>query len=389
MGGELSALDFTLRTRIVFGLGVAENTGTLARELGAERAFLVTDQGIVAEGYAEHVEEVLVASDVEVKRFDAVRPNPTTADVEACLAAVGDFDVDLWIGLGGGSSIDVAKGCNLLRAGGGRMEDYWGIGKAKGTLLPLIAIPTTAGTGTEVQSFALICQEDTRQKMACGDPQAAPRIAILDPCLTVTKPRFLTAVSGLDTVGHAVETAVTRRRNPMSSLFSTESFRLAQSSLPKVLEDPADLTARGRMLRASAFGGLAIETSMLGAAHSMANPLTAHYKIPHGQAVGMMLPHVVRFNREVSGAAAAYAELARAAGLCGGDADESVAVDALLARLGTLLEVARMPGSLAECGVPEDAIAALAEEAARQWTAQFNPRTVTVADFRELFAKAR
>jgi alcohol dehydrogenase len=389
MGGELSALDFTLRTRIVFGLGVAENTGALAKELGAERAFLVTDQGIVAEGYAEHVENVLKASEVEVKRFDGVRPNPTTADVEACLASVGDYDVDVWIGLGGGSSIDVAKGCNFLRAGGGRMEDYWGIGKAKGTLLPLIAIPTTAGTGTEVQSFALIAQEDTHQKMACGDPQAAPRIAILDPCLTVTKPRFLTACTGLDTVGHAVETAVTRRANPMSSLFSTESFRLSQSSLPKVLEDPADLTARGRMLRASAFGGLAIETSMLGAAHSMANPLTAHYKIPHGQAVGMMLPHVVRFNREAPAAAAAYAELARAAGLCGGDADESVAVDALLSRLGTLLEVAGMPGSLSACGVGHDATDALAEEAARQWTAQFNPRTVTVADFRELFAAAR
>jgi len=143
------------------------------------------------------------------------------------------------------------------------------------------------------------------------------------------------------------------------------------------------------MLRASAFGGLAIETSMLGAAHSMANPLTAHYKIPHGQAVGMMLPHVVRFNREVPAAAAAYAELARAAGLCGSDAAESVAIDALLARLMSLLVEAGFPNSLAECGVPEEATDSLAEEAARQWTAQFNPRTVTVADFRELFARAR
>ncbi len=389
MGGELSALDFTLRTRIVYGLGAAENTGSLAKELGATRVFLVTDPGIVAEGYAEHVERVLQGSGLEVKRFDRVRPNPTTADVEACLAALGDFELDLWVGLGGGSSIDVAKGCNFLRAGGGRMEDYWGIGKAKGTLLPLIAIPTTAGTGTEMQSFALICQEGTLQKMACGDPQAAPRIAILDPCLTVTKPRFVTACTGLDTVGHAVETAVTKRANPMSSLFSKESFRLAQANLPRVLKDPADLTARGCMLRASAFGGLAIETSMLGAAHSMSNPLTAHYKIPHGQAVGMMLPHVVRFNSKVASAAAAYAELSRAAGLCGSEAAEGVAIDALIERLAFLLEVAGIPASLGECGVPEDATDALAEEAARQWTAQFNPRTVTAADFQGLFAAAR
>jgi alcohol dehydrogenase len=240
-----------------------------------------------------------------------------------------------------------------------------------------------------MQSFALVAQEETHQKMACGDPQAAPRIAILDPCLTVTKPRFLTACTGLDTIGHAVETAVTTRRNPLSSLFSTESFRLAQANLPVVLKNPGDLEARGHMLRAAAFGGVAIETSMLGAAHSMANPLTAHYKIPHGQAVGMMLPHIVRFNRETSAATKAYAELARAAGLCGHDTADSTAVDALLARLGALLLEASMPASLAALDVPEDATDKLAEEAACQWTAQFNPRPVTAADFRELFTTAR
>ena len=272
----MTAFDFTLRTRMVYGPGAAENTGSLARDLGARRVFLVTDPGIVAEGYADHVESVLKDSDIEVLRHDDVRPNPTTADVEACLTQLGDHDVDVWVGLGGGSAIDVAKGANLLRAGGGRMEDYWGVCKAKGQLQPLIAVPTTAGTGTEMQSFALIAQQDTKQKMACGDPQVAPRIAVLDPCLTVTKPRFLTACTGLDTIGHAVETTVTTRRNEISRLFSREAFRLANRSLARVLQDPEDLEARGDMMRASAFGGVAIETSMLGAAHSMANPLTAH-----------------------------------------------------------------------------------------------------------------
>ena len=392
MGGELSALDFTLRTRIVFGLGASLDTGKLARELlpseSGGRVLLVTDPGIAAEGYAESVERSLSQAGLEVRRFDKVRQNPTTVDVETCLACLDGFQADLLIGLGGGSSIDVAKGCNFLLAGGGRMEDYWGIGKAKGELLPLIAIPTTAGTGTEMQSFALIAQEKSHQKMACGDAQAAPRIAILDPSLTVTKPRSLTACTGLDTIGHAVETAVTTRRNPISTLFSTESFRLAQANLRRVLQNPGDLEARGHMLRASAFGGVAIETSMLGAAHSMANPLTAHHEVPHGQAVGMMLPHVVRFNREIDAAAAAYAELTRAAGLCENDASDEVAVDALLERLAFLLAEARFPASLAECGVPEGAIEDLAEEAARQWTAQFNPRKVTAADFRGLLAAA-
>jgi len=377
--------ELHLPTRIVFGPGTIAQLGALVREVPATRAFLVTDPGLVRAGHVERAEKILAAAGVEVRRFDDVRENPTTADVDACLAALGDFDADVLIGFGGGSSIDVAKGCAFLQAGGGRMEDYWGKGKAQGTLLPLIAVPTTAGTGTETQSFALIAQDGTHQKMACGDPQATPRAALLDPELTVTQSPFVTASTGLDALVHAVETAVTTAGTPGSDLFSTESFRLIVDAFPRVLADPGDVVARGDMLVAAAYAGVAIENSMLGAAHALANPLTAHHGVAHGQAVAMMLPVVVRYNAEDVGARATYARRARQASLCPEEWEDGPAVDALVARLEAFLDLAGFPRSLVACGIPKEALPALAEEAAMQWTASFNPRPVDASALARLY----
>ena len=366
------------------GPDVVDRIGELARELGAERVFLITDPGIVRAGHTARAERAL--GGLDVRRYDSVRQDPSAADVDACVRALGDWDVQLLIGLGGGSSIDVAKGCNLVRAGGGRMDDYRGVGKARGQLLPLIAVPTTAGTGTEVQSFALIEQDQTHQKMACGDPRAAPRIALLDPTLTVSQPREVTARTGLDALGHAVETSVTANRTPVSELFSRAAFERIVDDLPRVLADPRDLEARGRMQLAACFAGLAIENSMLGAAHSMANPLTARYDIAHGQAVAIALPAVVRHNACAPEVAAIYAHLARSTGLCAGDLSDAEAVEALVARIESLLQVAGIERSLAAFGVGTADVGELATEAAGQWTARFNPREVGAAEFRELFA---
>lgn len=381
--------DYFPRTRVVFGPGTVDRAGELAKELGAERVFLVTDAGLVAAGHCARLEASLAAAGIEFRRYGEVPENPGSKDVSSCRAALGDWQPDLLIGLGGGSSIDLAKGCNFVLAGGGRMEDYWGVNKAKGKLLPLIAIPTTAGTGTEMQSFALIEEDGTHQKMACGDLQAAPRVAILDPELTFSKPVHVTAATGMDALGHALETAVTTKRTPISQLYSREAFRLIQAYLPLVLSDPQDLEARGRMLRGSAYAGLAIELSMLGAAHSLANPLTARLGLPHGQAVGLMLPAVISFNAEDPAVAELYAELARSAGLCEWTAPADQALQALLARVEYLLEAAGFAGSLAENGIDDAKLGELAAEAASQWTAQFNPRPVTAKEFRQILTQAR
>jgi alcohol dehydrogenase len=388
MEGVTAPFDFQPRTRLVFGVNAVERTGEIVRELGARKVLLVTDAGLVAAGHAEHVLNSLKSDGVTATVFDRVRENPTTRCVDDCLAVAKSAQIEAIIGLGGGSSMDTAKGCNFLLTNGGRIEDYWGIGKAARAMLPLIAIPTTAGTGSECQSAAIIADETTHQKMACLDPKAAARVAILDPALTISQPPRVTACTGIDAIAHAVETAVTKARNPFSLMFSHEAFKLLVPNFPRVLENPNDLDARGKMLLGAAFAGTAIENSMLGAAHAAANPLTAHYGIVHGQAVGMMLPHVVRFNAANDIAKRAYAELASAPEIACVSEGVEQAVEALIEEIQAFLELAKMPTSLGDCGVQRKDLPMLAGEAAKQWTAHFNPRLPSEKDFLTLYERA-
>ena len=380
--------DYQPRTRIVFGVNVVDRAGALASETGAKKVLLVTDPGIVAAGHAVRVRGALELAGLEVIFYDRARENPTTECVNSCVAVAKAAKIDTIVGLGGGSAMDTAKGCNFLLSNGGRMQDYWGVGKATKPMLPLIAIPTTAGTGSECQSAALIVDEETHQKMACLDPKAAARIAILDPTLTLSQPPRVTACTGIDALAHALETAVTKKRNPLSAMFSREAFKLCVTAFPEVLLAPKNLEARGRMLMGAALAGLAIENSMLGAAHAAANPLTAHFGVVHGQAVGVMLPAVIRFNAADPDCRRAYAEVASAAGANCVNDGHAHTCEELAARIDALLGLAQMPRSLAECGVERNALMNMAEEAARQWTATFNPRTVTKEDFAELYEEA-
>ncbi len=348
----------------------------------------MTDPGIIAAGHAARVSSLLQAAGLEVFVFDRVCVNPTTATVAQCLEVAKRAAIDGFVGLGGGSSIDTAKGCNFLLTNGGEMKDYCGVGKASKPMLPLLAIPTTAGTGSECQSAALIADAVTHLKMACLDPQAAARIAILDPVLTVSQPTRVTAVTGIDAVAHAVETAVTTKRNALSLMYSLEAFKLCVTGLPQVISRPHDIEARGRMLLGAALAGTAIENSMLGAAHSAANPLTAHFDVVHGNAVGIMLPHVVRFNGGNLEAKRSYAELASAPEIACVSGGIEAAHEALIARLESLLNLAGIPRSLADCGVSHDVIPVMASEAARQWTASFNPRPINTQDFVQLYQAA-
>ncbi len=374
---DVGAFDFQPRTRLIFGPDTLERVGELARDLGSRRVLVVTDKGIVAAGHAARAVSFLEAVGLNAAVHAEVRENPTTQDVSLCVAAARAAEADLLVGLGGGSSMDTAKGANFILSNGGEMRDYWGVGKATKPMLPLIAIPTTAGTGSECQSAALIADETTHQKMACLDPKVLPRIAILDPLLTVSQPQGVTACTGMDALVHSLETAVTRKRNGISAAFSRQAFRQCIAALPHVLTTPLDLKARANMQLGAAFSGLAIETSMLGAAHSAANPLTAHHGIAHGHAVGVMLPPVIRFNAGLPQARARYEELASAAGLG--------SVEGLVERVLAILQLAQMDRPLRELGVQEAGIPALAAEAAQQWTAGFNPRPITAADFEALY----
>ena len=218
--------DFQPRTRIVFGPDKVDSLGELASELGARRAIVVSDRGVIHAGHTGRGMAALERAGIETHLFDGVHENPSTDDVELGRKLAQRYEPEIIIGLGGGSAMDCAKGINFLYTNGGTMHDYWGVGKALKPMLPMIAIPTTAGTGSETQSFALISDAKTHVKMACGDKKASFRIAVLDPRLTVTQPRGITALTGIDAIAHALETYVTTRRNPASLAFSREAWQL-------------------------------------------------------------------------------------------------------------------------------------------------------------------
>ncbi len=371
--------------RVLFGSGIVERLGEEAAQMGT-RVLLVTDAGIVQAGHAATAQASLEQAGLQVTVFDKAIENPTSSCVDACVSVAKDAEVDVIVGLGGGSSMDTAKGCNFVLTNGGTMKDYWGIGKATQPMLPLVAVPTTAGTGSECQSFALISDDETHRKMACGDKQALPKVAILDPDLTISQPARVTACTGIDALAHALEAAVTRDRNQISARYAKVSFLLVHEYLEKVFSDPADLQARGFVLLGASHAGAAIENSMLGVAHSMANPLTARRGVVHGNAVGMCLPAAMRFNAELPEIRAIYAGLARDGGLAGVDADDVSATEAIIARVESLLQLAGFPLTLEEHGFSRDEVDDLAAEAVEQWTAGFNPRQVSVSDVEKLYA---
>ena len=385
---NLSHFESPPSPRLVFGNDSVEKIGRMVGELGGTKVLLVTDPGIVKAGHVGRVAQALATEGIAFSVFDQVRENPTTRDVDRCVAAAQKERIDFLVGLGGGSSMDTAKGCNFILTNGGEMKDYWGVGKATQAMLPLIAIPTTAGTGSECQSFALIADESTRQKMACGDSKAAAKTALLDPTLTLSQPRRVAICTGVDALAHAIESAVTKKRNPLSKIYSKEAFRLLAVAFPKVLANENNLAVRGNMLLGAAFAGMAIENSMLGAAHAAANPLTAHFGIIHGRAVGLMLPHVVEFNAADPFARAIYADLAAAGNLTQPSSDAETAVETLIHYLKRIANSAELLVNGKKTKVKPSQISLLAQEAAGQWTAGFNPRIVGPADFEQLYGSA-
>jgi len=382
----MTPFDFEPRTRVVWGEHAIDRLGELTGQLSARRALIVTDPGIVAAGHVERGLRSLRKADVDPHVFDGARENPTTVDVQRGVLVAHDYRPDLLIGLGGGSSLDCAKGVNFIFTGGGSMRDYWGVGKARNEMLPMIAVPTTAGTGSELQSFALISDAETNVKMACGDRKASCRIAILDPCLTLTQPAQVTALTGIDALSHAVESYVTTKRNQISMLFSRESFRLIAGNLRRVLEDGDDLMARAAMQLGASYAGLAIENSMLGASHALANPLTATFGIVHGQAVGLMLPHVVRFNGQIINHE--YQELLSTIANQPQSPQARRGADGLVELINELVVAAGLEVQLRQLGVSRESLPKLAEGAAQQWTGSFNPRSVNKDDFLEIYEHA-
>lgn len=353
------AFDFRPRTRVLFGPGEFARLGEVAREHNATRCLLLADQAMLDAGHAQEAIRSLKARRMEVFAFHDFEPNPTVAMVDAASRYAAPHDINLIAGLGGGSALDFTKAVNVVISNGGTLDDYWGYGNVPKPLLPMLAVPTSAGTGSEALTTASIARDG--KKMTCGDPKMFFRAAILDPKLTLSQSPAVTAANGFEAISHALETLVSTRRTSISECFSREAWRLLDTHLEHVLQVPEDLDGRAALLLGAHFAGLAVEYAALGPAHACAQPLVENFKLTRG--------------------AAAQLVLARAMEWLGESAER-------LRRLGRLAQIAGLPACLRDASIPEHALPRLAEEAAAQWTARFSARPFDAQAALEIYQAA-
>ena len=252
---HLQPVDFQPLGRVIFAPGSLTRLGEAAREVGIARALLVTDPGLTQTAHPRRAVEYLEKAGVIVATFDGVKENPTEKEFATGVELARRHGVDGIVAIGGGSSMDCAKGINFLLTNGGKMADYKGHGKATKPMLPSIGVPTTSGTGSEAQCYALITDSSSHMKMACGDKKAAFRVSILDPELTLSQPRMVTAVTGIDALAHAVESLVCTKANPFSRMCSLAAWHRLEPNFETVLHEPQNLAARAEMQIGSHFAG--------------------------------------------------------------------------------------------------------------------------------------
>jgi len=370
---------------VVFGSGRISEVDKLASDFDGKSCLIVTDAGIVAAGHVDIVLASMEKSGFQCKIFADVEENPTGKHVDRGLLAAKNARPNMIIGLGGGSAMDCAKAINFLYTNGGKIEDYQGYGKAKLPMLPSIGIPTTAGTGSEAQSYALISQESSHKKMACGDTKARFRTVILDPEVIVSTPAQVRAVTGIDAIAHALESYVCKKSNPVTKMYAAQAWKRLSTNFEASLRDNASTQILGDMLLGAHFAGIAIETAMLGAAHASANPLTAQFGLTHGIAVGLMLPYVLRYNSNaVNGG---YDQLLNAT-RNGKDSASLPGAESLAAQVQTWMEKANLWRGLRNWGISKTDLPTLAQQASEEWTGKFNPRPVTKQAFSKLYEQA-
>jgi alcohol dehydrogenase class IV len=381
---------FTFNTvrSVVFGEGVAARIGAIAAERGWRRALLVTDPSLVRLGLIAPSLDSLRAAGVGVEVYSDVQADPPEAVVREATQAGVAMGADAVIGLGGGSSLDVAKLVALLALGREDMPAIYGVGNAKGPRLPLMLVPTTAGTGSEVTPIAIVTT-GASEKMGVVSPVLLPDVALLDPELTLGLPPAVTAATGIDAMVHAIEAyaSASANNNPVSRALACEALRLMGGAIETAVHDGANRQARSDMLLGSMLAGQAFANSPVAAVHALAYPIGGHFHVPHGLSNALVLPYVLRFNAETAGQAYAdiapivFPELAE----IGTQARGTAFADGLAA----LSKRCGLQPRLRDVGIPEDALELLATDAMKQTRLLVNnPRPVTFADALAIYRAA-
>lgn len=386
---SLPAFAFNTSPSIQFGEGCIEKLGMLAKGRLGPRVLVVTDEGILKAGLLDGALESLTAAEIGWSVFSAVIADPPEAVILAAADQARAFQASGVIGLGGGSPMDVAKLAALLAASNEPLADIYGVGLAKGPRLPLVLVPTTAGTGSEVTPISIVTT-GAHEKKGVVSPVLLPDIALLDPLLTLGVPAAVTAATGIDAMVHAIEafTSASPNNNPLSRGLAMEALRLLGANLRQAVDNGQDKTARGRMLLGAMLAGQAFANSPVAAVHALAYPLGGHYGLPHGLTNALVLPHVLRFN--LPAAFMAYAALAPCAfpDLAAIEG-EGQRAEAFVAALVDLSVAVGLPQRLREVDVPEADLAMLAADAMKQTRLLINnPRPVSAADALAIYRSA-
>lgn len=385
----IAPFTFATTHRTVFAAGAAAELGAHAGDLLGERILVVTDTGLVKLRLLEQALASL-SQRASVEVFDAVEADPSRATVEA--AAARAREATGVVGFGGGSSMDVAKLAALLASSNEALDDAWGVGNAKGPRLPLVLVPTTAGTGSEVTPVSIVTVEGD-EKRGVVSPVILPDMAVLDPDLTLGLPPHVTAATGIDAMVHAIEAYASKsaNNNPVSRTLAVEALRLLGPNIETAVREGNDRDARGAMLLGSMLAGMAFANSPVAAVHALAYPVGGIFHVPHGLSNALVLPHVLRFNagERDNGSAALYAQLAPHAFPELDELGEQARCEAFIERLATLSRDLGLETRLSEVGVEEGHLDRMAADAMLQGRLLVNnPRELREADARAIYAAA-
>ncbi|WP_145192404.1 L-threonine dehydrogenase [Pseudomonas sp. URMO17WK12:I11] len=370
----------------IMGIDCLEQAMSAVAGYGLRKALIVTDQGLAQAGVAARIAQKLALQDIDSVVFDGAKPNPSIANVEAGLALLQRERCDCVVSLGGGSPHDCAKGIALCATNGGHISDYEGVDRSRKPQLPLIAINTTAGTASEMTRFCIITDEARHVKMAIVDRNVTPILSVNDPALMVAMPKGLTAATGMDALTHAIEAYVSTAATPITDACALKAISLISENLRQAVNDGTDLQARERMAYAQFLAGMAFNNASLGYVHAMAHQLGGFYDLPHGVCNAVLLPHVQRFNAQVS--AVRLRDVAKALGVkvCGLDAEQGAA--AAVSAIEHLAAAVGIPAGLAELGVQLEDFPVLAQNALKDACGLTNPRVASQEEIEGLFRAA-
>jgi alcohol dehydrogenase class IV len=381
-----SSMFATLQTAnlVLTGVGSVHKIGKEVSRFGG-KALIVCDRGITEAGLVERIKQILEDSKVQVGVFDQVEPEPPIEIVHQCVDAVRSKNCEVLVGLGGGSSLDIAKGAAVVVANGGKIEDYIGIGLVPKRGIPTILVPTTSGTGSEATKYAIFTAGNMKQGVI--DPNLYASVAIVDPELTISMPPRITAATGMDALCHGIETYTSLAATPISDLIAKECITLVSRSLRNAVFNGKDVEARSDMSLGSFYGGLCLTNASVTAVHALSFPLGADYHVAHGEANAVMLPYVMRFN--CLGNMRRFAEIT---GLMGEKVDSlsfRQAAERSADTVETLMKDIRVPHQLRDFKIPREAIPSMAERALTvQRLLVNNPRAIALKDIIEIYEQA-